>query len=171
MTSAKYPLQGMLERFADSKGIKMMKMAQLEKRPSLDEYLQDKLNLLNLKDKNENPLILVGRNNRLALSYRGYMVGLVGAKLGTLSYIPTGLIVAENEYRTLVLEASVPNEKSGIYKKSGAGIFCQLVDNLLLRILPDAMKEENKGINVYDASLDFTPSNLRHVGGLLEELF
>ncbi len=172
MTKARYPLCGILERLADSKRIKLVRMTPqqlIESKIPLDEYFKDKSDLLGSDDENTKPMILIGRNKHLALSYLGHNVGLVGAKEGKLDYHPEDVLVAEGEYRTLVLHA-----RTGSYLGHPiADLHCQLVDKMLLRILPEAFrkKADSVDIGIYDADLGLNPRNLRHAEKLMKELF
>jgi len=168
----KYPLQLRLENFANSKKIQLVGMSPEQVKTSkmhLDDYFQGEFEKLDPEDANENPVILMGRNQKLSLSYLGLMVGYVGKSATDLLYHPEGIIVAENKYKTFVLRAIKFDERSGIYSKSEPRIYCQLVDKTLLRISPEKFKEEGAGI--YDVNLDLNQKNLNHLMKLLKELF
>ncbi len=166
----KYPLQVRLENLANSKKIKLARMSPEQVKASkmrLDDYFQEEFEKLNPKDANENPIILIGRNQKLSLSYLGLMVGYVG-KTTDLLYHPEGIIVAENKYKTLVLHAVKFDKTCPIYN-SGSRICCQLVDRMLLRLSPKEFKE--KGVGIYYASFNLNQTNLNHLMRLLKGVF
>lgn len=82
------------------------------------------------------------------------MVGYATGEAGSLVYHPEGIMVAENKDRTLVLHAYKYNKDPLIY--------CQLVDKILLRLLPKGFGD-SKGIGNYNVLLDLNQTNLNHL--------
>ena len=162
----RFPLQGALERLAEFKRIKLVRMTPQQligSKIELDEYVRSKVEDELKPDENTHPsippLILSGRNKQISLSYLGRTIGLPLGKNDSLIYHPEGLVLVENADRSLILEAC------------RYIIWCSLEDRMLLRILPRALKKENEGIGFYDVNLDLTPANLRHAIKLMRELF
>lgn len=174
--AARYPLQGMLEKLADSKGVKLSKMSPKQLKESkmpLDEYFQGEFNKLDLGISNERPLILIARNQEQSLSYLGMTLELApGRENSNPLYCQKGVVVAENRDRTLVLDATKYGEESGFYgRKTKGGIYCQLVDRMLLRLLPTEFKKKSGHIGIYDLNLELSQINLNHLRKLLKGLF
>jgi len=166
------PLRRMLEEVASSKGINMQMTPQQlsESGTPLNEYIQDRMDHLGPVFRQKHPIVLTGQNETLSLSYLWGMVELVGhaPKWAKWTFHPTETLVAENEYRTLIVHA-----ETGRYLGHRCdGLDCTLIDKMLFRLLPAKLREKEEGrIGEYYVDFSLNPKNLDHITKLLKGLF